>query len=100
MKPNKLDLLILVILLLIIVKLMFSCKSSEKVYAESVIDCPATVWKYISNAEPGESDSRAEHGARLGCIRHYGEGACLVVITKTGPFSYYAICRSKISHVP
>jgi hypothetical protein len=31
--------------------------------------------------------------AEEGCIKHYGQGSCLIRFIKTSKLSYYAICR-------
>lgn len=90
--------LFLAILQYPVIHLIAGCSSPEKHEQEywEKYNCPIVVWKYLSTADKkNQDDWFAEQGARRGCIRYYGEGACLVSMTKTGKDSYYAICRRK-----
>lgn len=54
--------------------------------------CPFEDWVGITTENAKEFEEHAGY-ARAGCIRHYGEGACLIRLTYLGERSYHATCR-------
>lgn len=63
---------------------------SEPVPADS---CPPTS---VSAPDPIDPEV-LEHYiyASKGCIRNYGEGACLVRLIRIGPRNYHAVCKAR-----
>jgi len=57
----------------------------------SEVYIPECITSYVGDFT--EEDKPHVDLARKGCIRNYGEGACLIRITKTARLSYQAICR-------
>jgi hypothetical protein len=47
----------------------------------------------LSQQSVDEVDREHAVHAQRGCIKFYGEGACLVKLIKKGERNYYAICR-------
>jgi hypothetical protein len=52
---------------------------------------------YMQNVMPEfKVDEFHRDSAEQGCIRRYGEHACLVSFVKTGDRSYQALCRKEV----
>jgi hypothetical protein len=59
-----------------------------------MIACPPIHWEYKDDAKRDAAyDDDLIEGLRAGCVRHYGEGACLIKVIKTGQYSFHVICR-------
>ena len=74
--------------------LLTGCSTIDKLDMRS--QCPYVETTYIGGVLPSITVDEENQGkARLGCVRQYGEGACLSKFTKTGDLQYQAICRRK-----
>jgi hypothetical protein len=48
----------------------------------------------IISKDPVDNTDKQHMGyAQKGCVKYYGEGACLVKLIKKGERNYYAVCR-------
>ena len=70
------------------------CSTLDKLDMRS--QCPYVETTYAYGVQPEFAmDDKHQGLARVGCVNHYGEGACLTKFLKTGDLQYQAICRRK-----
>lgn len=55
--------------------------------------CPAPEVNVAEGLTWTKEDAKVITKAQDGCLRYYGEGSCLVRITKLGKLNYHAVCR-------
>jgi len=73
---------------------LFGCSSIDRL--DMISQCQYVETEYVGGVLPSiTEDAKQQGSARLGCVKHYGEGACLTRFTKTGDLQYQAICRRK-----
>ena len=76
--------------------LLTSCTTIEHTKQDALDTCPYVEMEYAPGTIVHFSVDEEHHrSARAGCVRHYGEGACLAKITKTADRTYQVVCRRK-----
>lgn len=70
------------------------CSSIDRL--DMISQCQYVETEYVGGVLPSiTEDAKQQGNARLGCVKHYGEGACLTRFLKTGDLQYQATCRRK-----
>lgn len=70
--------------------LLASCATTPKTLVRD--DCPM-VQVFAYGQEVTDEDREILASSKLGCVRRYGPGACLVEFHIRGNANYYVLCR-------